>query len=149
MRMTIGSMVIANIANEKDAGRINSRRLFRSFLYRWIWDTKRAPRGVQHTNRGLVEQGAYATKQLRQRRTYEFYPWNPAAATPEPIKPSPARPRDRLKLARHYQALMDSEKFANRAALARFLGVSRARVTQVLNRLKSIDDESNGTSDVA
>jgi Mn-dependent DtxR family transcriptional regulator len=40
-----------------------------------------------------------------------------------------------MKLARHYQALLDSGKFENRAALARHLGVSRARVTQVLNRL--------------
>ena len=94
-----------------------------------------APRGVQHTNRGLVELGAYATKQLRQRRIYESYPWNPVAATLEPRKPRPAPPRDRLKLARHYQSLMDSGKFESRAALARYLGVSRARVTQVLNRL--------------
>ncbi len=40
-----------------------------------------------------------------------------------------------MKLARSYQSLMDSGKFASRAALARYLGVSRARVTQVLNRL--------------
>jgi Mn-dependent DtxR family transcriptional regulator len=40
-----------------------------------------------------------------------------------------------LKLAQHYQALLDSGKFENRAALARHLGVSRARVTQVLKRL--------------
>jgi hypothetical protein len=104
---------------------------------------------MQQTNRGLIELGSHATKQLRQRRTYEFYPWNPVAVTPEPKAPRPVPPRDRLKIARHYQALMDSEKFENRAALARFLGVSRARVTQVLDRLKSIDDESNGTSDVA
>jgi hypothetical protein len=32
-------------------------------------------------------------------------------------------------------ALLDSGKFENRAALARYLGVSRARVTQVLQRL--------------
>jgi biotin operon repressor len=42
-----------------------------------------------------------------------------------------------MKLARHYQALLDSSKFESRAALARHLGVSRARVTQVLNRLHS------------
>jgi len=33
-----------------------------------------------------------------------------------------------MKLARHYQALLDSGKFESRAALARHLGVSRARV---------------------
>jgi hypothetical protein len=51
----------------------------------------------------------------------------------DPGKPT----RDRLQLARYYQSLLDTGKFESRAALARFLGVSRARVTQVLNRLKS------------
>ncbi len=41
-----------------------------------------------------------------------------------------------MKLARHYQAMLASGKFESRAALARHLGVSRAWVTQVLNRLK-------------
>jgi len=40
-----------------------------------------------------------------------------------------------MKLAYHYQTLLDSGKFENRAALARHLGVSQARVTQVLRRL--------------
>jgi len=40
-----------------------------------------------------------------------------------------------MKLARHYQAPLDSGKFESRAALARHLGVSRARVTRVLRRL--------------
>ena len=43
---------------------------------------------------------------------------------------------DPLRLARYYQSLIDTGKYESRAALARFLGVSRARVTQVLNRLK-------------
>ena len=107
-------------------------RVLDCFWFAW-W--REAPRGVQHTNRGLVELGAYATKQLRQRRSYHFYPWNTAAATPEPKVPRSSQPRDRLKLAHHYQALMDSGEFENRAALARHLGVSRTRVTQVLKRL--------------
>ena len=41
---------------------------------------------------------------------------------------------------RYYQSLLDSGKFESRAALARHLGVSRARVTQVLNRLKAMSD---------
>ena len=40
-----------------------------------------------------------------------------------------------LKVARYYQSLMDSGKFESRAALARYLGVSRAWLTQVLRRL--------------
>ena len=48
--------------------------------------------------------------------------------------------RDPLKTARYYQSLLDTGKFENRAALARYLGVSRARVTQVLNRLRVSGD---------
>ena len=42
-----------------------------------------------------------------------------------------------MELARYYQSLLDSGEVETRAELARYLGVSRARVTQVLNRLKS------------
>ena len=64
----------------------------------------------------------------------ELFPWDaPFSGKPE-RKPTKERP-DGMKLARHYQALLDSGKFENRAALARHLGVSRARVTQVLKRL--------------
>jgi biotin operon repressor len=42
-------------------------------------------------------------------------------------------------LARYYQSLLDTGKFESRAALARFLGVSRARVAQVLNRLITVN----------
>jgi hypothetical protein len=37
----------------------------------------------------------------------------------------------RAKLARHHQALLDNKRFESRAVLARFLGVGRARGTQV------------------
>jgi hypothetical protein len=94
-----------------------------------------ARRVSQHANRGLVEQGAYATRQLRQRRSYHFYPWNRDAAKLEPQMARSAEPRDRLRLASHYQALMDSGEFESRAALAQYLDVRRARVTRVLNRL--------------
>jgi len=54
---------------------------------------------------------------------------------PDP-KPTRKKRHDCMKLARHYQVLLDSGKFESRAALARHLGVSRARLTQVLARLK-------------
>jgi hypothetical protein len=87
---------------------------------------------------------------------YTFYPWNARPA----IEKSPPAPRestrDPLLLARYYQSLLDTGRFESRAALARFLGVSRARVTQVLNRLKSPPNASEpplssaeGTTDVA
>ena len=41
-----------------------------------------------------------------------------------------------MRLPLYYQSLLDAGEVKTRAELARFLGVSRARVTQVLNRLK-------------
>ena len=74
-------------------------------------------------------------KRLHRSPVIEINPWNAVPdAKPEP-KPAPKERLDPLKLARYYQSLMDSGKFESRAALARYLGVSRARVTQVLRRL--------------
>jgi hypothetical protein len=65
----------------------------------------------------------------------EAIPWN-GSSEPEPEdSATPKEPRDPLKLAHYYESLIDSGQFENRAALARYLGVSRARVTQVLRRL--------------
>ncbi len=63
-------------------------------------------------------------------------PWNAVSDEKPKPEPAPTKRRDPLKLARYYQSLLDSGKFENRAALARHLGVSRARVTQVPRRLK-------------
>ena len=49
--------------------------------------------------------------------------------------------RDPMRLAYQYQDLLDSKVVTTRAELARHLGVSRARVTQVLNRLNDTEDE--------
>ena len=43
--------------------------------------------------------------------------------------------RSRIGGTRYYQSLLDSGRFENRAALARYRGVSWAKVTQVLRRL--------------
>lgn len=94
--------------------------------------TDEAPRGVHHTNQGLVELGAYAIKHLHQRRAYSFDPWNPI---PERLSTEKTARYDRVRLALYYKSLLDSGAFETRAALARHLGVSRARVTQVLKRL--------------
>jgi hypothetical protein len=76
-----------------------------------------------------------------------MFPWNACSdATREP-KPVPKARRDPLKLERYYQSLMDSGKFENRAALARHLGVSRARVTQVLRRIKNVQKRNSGRQD--
>lgn len=84
----------------------------------------------------FIERGALCVKRLRRRPVVVLHPWT--AYSDENLNNNPVRKKrpDGMKLARHYQALLDSGKFENRAALARHLGVSRARVTQVLWRLK-------------
>ena len=103
------------------------------------------PRGVHYTHRGFVELGAFRINKLRQTREIIFYPWNPVSAIPKPPQSTQKPRRDPMRLARYYQSLLDSGKFESRAALARHLSVSRARVTQVLNRLKN----SNGDRETA
>jgi hypothetical protein len=100
------------------------------------WLTDEAPRGVLRSHHGFVELRAFAINRLRQTRSYEFSPWNAVSPTPNPPTKKLKPARDPLHLARYYQSLLDSGKFESRAALARYLGVSRARVTQVLNRLE-------------
>jgi Iron dependent repressor, N-terminal DNA binding domain len=56
---------------------------------------------------------------------------------PESAAKIAAPSRDPLRLARYYKSLLESGDFKTRAEVARFLGVSRARVTQVLKRLDS------------
>lgn len=85
---------------------------------------------------GFVDRGTLQFKRLQRAAVIELFPWGapfPGKSVPKPVKERP----DGIKLARHYQALLASGKFENRAALARYLGVSRARVTQVLKRLHS------------
>jgi hypothetical protein len=84
---------------------------------------------------GFVERGSLRLKRLRRAAVIEIIPWN-GSSSPELETPAvPQDPRDPLKLARYYQSLLDSGQFESRAALARCLGVSRARVTQVLKQL--------------
>ena len=73
----------------------------------------------------------------------KFYPWNSPIASQQRQSRAGKPARDPLRLARYYQSLLDTGKFESRAALARFLGVSRAKVTQVLNRLKSATNGLN------
>jgi hypothetical protein len=84
---------------------------------------------------GFIELGTLRLKRLRRSAVIEVIPWN-GSSEPEPqVSATPKETRDPLKLASCYQSLLDSGQFENRAALARHLGVSRARVTQVLRRL--------------
>lgn len=102
----------------------------------WFALRRETPRGVLNLNRGFVELGSYALNRLRRKPLIQFYAWNAPPASERDAN-DPGKPgRDPLRLARYYQSLLDTGKFESRAALARFLGVSRANVTQVLNRLK-------------
>ena len=85
----------------------------------------------------FIERGALSVKRLHRSPVIVLLPWGTAFSEKFELKPVPKERPDGMKLARHYQALLDSGKFESRAALARHLGVSRARVTQVLKRLSS------------
>jgi hypothetical protein len=112
-------------------------RVFKDIRAIWTVVVIQAPRGGLNLNRGFVELGAYALNRLRRKPTIEFFPWNAPRRDQEADNDSKRPARDPLRLARYYQSLLDGGKFESRAALARFLGVSRARVTQVLNRLRT------------
>jgi hypothetical protein len=71
------------------------------------------------------------------REAISLYPWNALPTIPVTPTKKAVPARDPLRLARYYQSLFDGGEFKTRDEVARFLGVSRARVTQVLNRLNS------------
>ena len=90
---------------------------------------------------GLVELGAFRINNLRRSPKVDFHPWNPVSAIRKPkCEQRKSRP-DGMERARYYQSLLDCGVVETRAELARHLGVSRARVTQVLRRLKSPKDD--------
>ena len=103
---------------------------------------QKAPRGGLNPNRGFVELGAFRTKRLRRLPRIEMFKWNSVSDQIRAESESERPKRDRMRLAYQYQKLLDSKVVTTRAELARHLGVSRARVTQVLNRLNETDDES-------
>ncbi len=97
--------------------------------------------------RGFVELGAWQRNKLRQTPELLFFPW--AGVSDVPVVPPKPTKRHRTEgrqrpdpkdTARRYQSLLDAGTVKTRAELARFLGVSRARVTQVLRRLDQGED---------
>jgi hypothetical protein len=81
---------------------------------------------------GFIERGAFQIKRVHRRAVIALCPWNGSSGSETKAPGTPKEPRNPLKLAQYYQSLLDSRRFESRAALARFLGVSRDRVTQVL-----------------
>jgi hypothetical protein len=99
------------------------------------------PRGGLNSITGFVELGTLQIKRLHRIPVIAICPWNIPTEPKMNSEASPKERRDPLNIARYYLSLMDSGSFESRAALARYLGVSRARVTQVLNRLKPARNE--------
>jgi hypothetical protein len=94
------------------------------------------PRPALYPNQGFIELGSWQAMKLRQRPTIHLYPWmSPPTSNSTPSEQPPVN-RDPLALARFYQGLLDTQVVSTRAELARYLNVSRARVTQVLRRLR-------------
>jgi hypothetical protein len=83
----------------------------------------------------FVERGTLQANRLRRSPVIVLFPWNAGSDAKLEPKPALKERRDPLKLARYYRSLLASDKFESRAALARYLGVSRARVSHVLRRL--------------
>ncbi len=97
---------------------------------------RQAPRVHQLANQLLVQLGAWRVNKLRRKPTLEFYPWNPLESVLSDTPAGQSVNRDPLAKAKFYQSLLDSGVVHSRAALARYLGTSRANVTQMLRRLK-------------
>jgi len=64
-----------------------------------------------------------------------IFKWNSVLDRGRKESESAEPKRDHLRLAFYDQSLLDSEAVKTRAELARFLGGSQARITQVLKRL--------------
>ena len=97
----------------------------------------RTPPHVPATNRLTVELGAWYYKHLRQSRTILTLPWNGLESVPKPApKPKVLRGDPRAR-ARELQAMLDAGEVKNKADLARRLGLSRARITQILKHATS------------
>ncbi len=69
---------------------------------------RKAPRPGHYSKQGLIELGAYEINKLRRPTTVPFYPWLPVSGVPKPVSKPKSQPHDRLKLAREYQAILDS-----------------------------------------
>lgn len=65
----------------------------------------------------------------------ELHPWTPLESLASEPNPKPVVKGDPIVRARRLQAMLDSGQAKNRADLAAQLGLSRARITQILKRL--------------
>lgn len=129
------------LANRKNTGRSLARRSLQTSGVqtsgvRNSVPILKAPRDAHSANNSFVEVGLCLVTSSRKSRNVHLLPWGDLSAGLEPPKSAGAK-HDPLARARFYQSLLDNGIVESRAALARHLGVSRARVTQVLKRLET------------
>lgn len=94
----------------------------------------------------LVELGAWRIKSLRRKPFIRLFPWTAPNDIPKSDRTGKRAERS-LARAHFYQSLLDNGTVKNRAELSRYLGVSHARVTQVLRRLAGRSSLLDGTAD--
>lgn len=105
------------------------------------------PRPGHSNSRDFVEVGTWRIGRLRPQPHFDFHPWGTPDYLPIWHRKRGSVNRDPLELARFYNSLLETPVVESRAGLARYLGVSRARVTQVLRRLKKPASRESAGSD--
>jgi len=99
--------------------------------------------GIVCSIQASLSGGRYRSRGYVERPSSPFSPGTPFLEPKPKSETAKKERRDPLKTARYYQSLLDTGKFESRAALARYLGVSRARVTQVLRRMQTQPDDGS------
>jgi hypothetical protein len=94
-----------------------------------------APQEALNSLAAYTEIGAWKKRYLRQTRKIDIHPWTAQKDLPVTWDHRPGVKACPMERAKKLQALIDSGQVKNRAALATYLGVSRARISQILHRL--------------
>jgi hypothetical protein len=96
---------------------------------------QKAPRPEDSEHRLLVEVGSWKIRNLRRDRRLEIHPWTPPETLRSGPQKRPVVKQSPAARARFYQNLIDSGVVKNKAELARTLGLSRARITQIMRHI--------------
>lgn len=100
----------------------------------WFGLRPEAPQFDHSSQLTFTELGLCLLTTSRKERNVHLIPWGDANTVLKPKTKAKAK-HDPMARAQFYQSLLDNEVVESRAALSRYLGVTRARVTQVLRRL--------------
>ncbi len=96
---------------------------------------EKAPQFDHSSQLTFTELGLCLLTTSRKERNVHLIPWGDPNTVLKPKTRVKAK-HDPMVRARFYQSLLDNRVVESRAALSRYLGVTRARVTQVLRRLR-------------